>query len=374
MGKRELLLILGFVAAGTLVYHLTAPASDPNQRSGWSALVDNVRREVRGHSASVEIVKTDTHPIGPGTGEVRLAPGTPEVTVEGEDREDIASELKVWSNGYDDREARSLAEQTVLKFSEAGGSAVFSVTYPEPGRQRATLTLRVPSRLRVHLARATRNQRIAGVAAVEAPDLRGNSSIERIAGRVAVSHRGGDVSIVDVGSLKMTTQGSEARVERVRGEVALQLRSGELRGSALVGPVEVDSTTADLTLDQLEGTRGPIRINAVSGRVRLRGLASEARVDGRNADLEIALVRAAPVTIYSEGEDVEVIPPVGGYTLDASVTDGQLNVADGSIEVEAVEGEQRAAGAIRGGGATLTLRVTRGDLRIRALETAAIAR
>jgi hypothetical protein len=374
MGKRELLLIVGFVILGAVVYQATAPATAPSQRSHWSTLVDHIRRGIRGDRASVEITKTDTHPLSAGTTEVRIASGTPQITIVGEERQDIASEMRVWSNGIDDTEAKGLAEQTVLKYSEAGESAVFSVTYPDPGTQRATVTLKVPSRLRVYLVRAVQRQSISDVAAVEAPDLRGNTSIRNVAGRVAITHRGGDLSIADVGSLKLSTRGSDARVERVRGEALLQLQSGELNGAELTGPIEIDATAAEVTLEKLGTTRGPIRINANAGRLRLHELGADARVDGRNADLEITMARAATIAIYSEGEDMDVTPPPGGYALDASVTDGQLTVADGSLQVDPAEREQRAAGAIRGGGPTLTLRATRGDIRVRARESTEVER
>lgn len=379
MGKRELLLIVGFVMVAAVVYQATAPPADPDRRDTWSTVINHIRREIRGNRASTEVVKSDVHPLDPGTIEVRLTPsratGNPQLAVVGEDREDIASVLQVWSNGYDEAEAKTLAEQTSLKYSQAGGSAIFTVTYPEPGSQRATLTLKVPSRLRVHVAgRAAQRQSIRGVAGVEAPDLRGNTTIENISGRVAVTHRGGEISIVDVGSLKLTTRGSDTRLEGVRGDIALQVQGGELRGTGLAGPIEIDASASDVTLDKLESTGGPIRINATAGRVTLRGLGTEARIDGRNADLEIDVARAAPITIYSEGEDVEITPPPGGYTLDATVTDGELTVADGSIEVAPVDREQRAAGPVRGGGAQLTLRVTRGDVRVRTRELTRVER
>ena len=366
MGKRELLLIVGFVILGAVVYQATAPAAGPDQRSTWATILDHVRREVRGNRSSVEITKTDTHPIAAATTEVRLALRSSDVTIVGEDRADIASELEVWSNGYDDNEARSLAEQTVLKFSEAGGSAVFAIDYPDPGTQRATLTLRVPAHLRVHVARATQRQTISGVAAVEAGELRGETTIRQVPGRVTATHRSGDLVIEDVGQLKLTLRGSDARLERVRGDIMLQMQSGELRGSDLGGPIEIESNGTEIALERLENTRGPIRVNASGGRVTLRGVGSETRIDSRNADVEIALGRPAPVTIYSEGEDVEVTPPPGGYTLDAIVTDGQFSAADAAIKVKAVEREQRASADVRGGGAALTLRVTRGDVRLRA--------
>ena len=80
--------------------------------------------------------------------------------------------------------------------------------------------------------------------------------------------------------------------------------------------------------------------------------------------MEVSMGAAAPVTIYSTGEDIDVTPPASGYTLDAVTTDGRISIDDGSIAPSG-ETDQRAAGAVRGGGPSLTLRVTRALINIR---------
>ena len=72
----------------------------------------------------------------------------------------------------------------------------------------------------------------------------------------------------------------------------------------------------------------------------------------------------APVTIYNTGENIVVTAPPGGYALDAVATEGRLTLEDGNFK-PAGEGEQRVTGAVRGGGPTLTLRATRGEIRVR---------
>jgi hypothetical protein len=333
----------------------------------WSTVIDNIRREVRGNQFTAEITKTATHPVSDAATEVRLGPGAAEqLIIIGEDRADIASELQIWSNGYDETEAKSLAGQVVLRTNQAGTGASFSVQYPQPGSQRAKLILKAPSRLRVQVTRAGRSQSISGVAAVEADDLRGETTIRRIAGRVSGSHRAGDLVIDDVGSVKLATRGSDARIERVRGELSLETQSGELRGGALLGPIEIEANDTEIALERLEKVRGTIRVNASGGRVVLRGIASETRVDARHAEVEAALASPAAVTIQSDNEDVEITPPPGGFTLDAVATEGRIEAPPGTIAVEAGEREQRAAGDVQGGGAVLSVRVTHGDLRLRA--------
>src|SRR5690606_26198484 len=103
MGKRELLLILAFVVIGTVVYQLTA-SPKPGRSLGDSIgeIVDEIRRDVRGRPASAEITRNATHPVPPEAAELRITMQNTPVTIVGEDRADIATELWVRSNGVDE--------------------------------------------------------------------------------------------------------------------------------------------------------------------------------------------------------------------------------------------------------------------------------
>lgn len=366
MGKRELLVIAAFVVLGAIVYQVTAPAADPNRVSPWSAALDHIRREIRGNPGSAEVVRTDTHALSKETAEIRLTgQGSGQLTIIGEDRQDVASELRVWSNGVDDAEAKRLAEETALKVSEAGGSLTFAIRHPEPGRQRSTLTLRVPARLRAHVGRTGERLAVSGIESLEVLDVRGEATIGGIRGRVSLTQRGGDLSITNVGALRLSVNGCDVRLQDILGDATLQARAGEIRAVGMAGPIELEANSTDVTIENMQKTKGPIRINAVAGRVTLRGLAAEARVDARHADLEIAIDRAAPIAIYTDGEDLHVTPPAGGYVADALATNGQLTFEDGGMGVEKSDREQRAAGSVRGGGPTLTLRATNADIVVR---------
>jgi hypothetical protein len=87
-------------------------------------------------------------------------------------------------------------------------------------------------------------------------------------------------------------------------------------------------------------------------------------VDGRNTGIKIAFERAAPLTVYSTSDDIRVTPAPGGYTLDATATDGHINVEDAALKPSGDDREQRVSGAVRGGGPTMMLRATRADITI----------
>lgn len=375
MGKRELLLILGFIAAGAVVYQLTAPPS----RSGDSVLsagrriLDEIRREVRGRPASAELTTAATHPVPPGITELRVMLRNSPVTIIGEDRSDIASELWVRSNGLDEAEAKRLAGRAELKVEPAGPTVSVAVTLPEEGSQRVRLGLRVPSGMLVQFGQMNSAIEVTGVQGVEVELARGETTVRQIAGRVGIAHRGGKLIVEDVGSVRVDTRGSEVRLARVAGETVLEIQSGDVRAGELLGAIDIEAENGDVTLEHLQKTRGPLRIRTLDGSLTIRGLRAEARIDARETDIDLTLDEAAAVAVFSTGERIQLTAPPGGFTLDAVAAEGTISVAE-SLAAElpvrdapAVK-EQRAAGQVRGGGPTITLRATRGEIRVNARE------
>jgi hypothetical protein len=368
MGKRELLLIAAFAILGTIVYQFTAPPPAPGERSfSPGRIIESLRREIHGRPASAEKTTTSIHAIEASVSELRVRRTGGELTVTGENRADMAADLWVHSNGYDDAEAQQLVRESTLKLERAGNRLIAEVVFPVGGRQRGRLHLKVPARLRVILE-STAGPKITNVAEVELIDTRGEAQLHKIARRVTGNHRGGTILVADSGALKLTVSGSDVRAERIKGDLSITTRSGDLNVSEPVGPIDIDSNGTDVTLDHLEKTTGMLHIKAVSGSIVVKGLRTEGRIDVREAKVDVIVERAAPLAIYSEGEDpVSLTPPAGGYTLDAVTRNSRITVAEDVVPVVATNGqEQRAAGAVKGGGPIITIRTARGPITVRA--------
>jgi len=374
MGKRELLLIVAFAVVGVIVYQVTAPAPPAGSRQVTAGgILEKMRRTVRGNRASAELTTTHTQAIDAAVTEVRLRLGSATLVIEGEDRADVAVEMLAWSNGYDEAEAQSLAKQTVLKLDPAGTSLIATIKFPEPGSQRATVKMKVPSRLRIRID-GSGPATVSNVSSVEMAAARGTTSISRVQGTVSGMHRSGELALSQIGSIKLTTQNSDVKIVTVK-DLAMTIRGGEVRAEGVTGVIELESTQADLTLEKLEGTSSPVRVNANGGTVTIRGLSTEARVDGRNTGIDIIMDRAASVAIYNEGDqEIEFTPPPGGYKVDALVRDGRLTPPEVLTKLGLTatasddNKEVRASGSIAGGGPTITLRATRGDIVLRSRE------
>jgi len=380
MGKRELLLAVGFVLFGLVVYQFTAPPPDPTARGfSISRIIEGIRKEVRGRPESAEITHTFTKPAPDTLKEIRIRMPIGGIAVTGEDRADIQAELNVRSNGYDKGEAEKLAKATTLTFDEAAGVLIVSLNVPAEGTQRPKLRLKVPARLGVRIDEKNGELTITNVALVTMGVTRNTTTVNNIPGAVTLTQRGSTATITDIGSLKLTTAaGAKVRVAKVRGDTMLSLGTGEFRGESLTGGLEVDCNSTDVQFDKLEGLKGPVRVNASLGKVALAGLKTDARIDGRETEIRVSMAAPAPLAIYNDGDEpIELTVPPGGFRVDALSVNGKVTV-DGELEKAGLrvnappEGapaenrrEVRVNGAVAGGGPAITLRAVRGDIALR---------
>lgn len=376
MGKRELVIAALFIVAGFVVYQVTAPPPDPS-RGGFSLrrMADEIRREIRGQRETAETTFTATRPVAASVTELRLVFPVGEITIVGEDRDDVAAEMHVRSTGYDAAEAERLAKASILEFDAAGELMIVTGKFPVEGRQTPTLKLRIPNRLGVRMDDKGSPLEISDVASVVVGSGRARTTVQRIAGEVTLTQRGSQVTVTDVGSLKLTTMsGADARVSRVRGDSTFSLQTGELMAEDLGGRVDVESRSAELQFDKLQNVSGGIRINANLGEVVMLGLGAETRIDGRRTEIRIEHAGGAPLAVYNEGETIELTVPAVGFTMDARATGGRITVdpalADAGLDAsnaadEAAPAETRVTGTVRGGGPAITLRATRGDIVLR---------
>jgi hypothetical protein len=367
MGKRELLLIIAFIFLGAVVYQIAAPAG-PERQGGFSLsrMIDELRREMRAHSAEAEHASDTSIPLERGAAEVRVQ-AVARLSILGEERADIAAALRVHSTGADTAEAKALAERSLLKVDQTGGIVSIRIDYPREGRQRGELTLKVPRRLAVRLEGSAGRAELRDVGTVHLSGARGEVTIARLGGELRGTFQGGRLRLEQgVGLVKLTARRAEIEIDKVAGDAAFDLSGGSLRATRIGGRLELDINRADVEIDEIGGA---IKVNAAEGMLDLAGITREARIDGRGTELVLELAAPAPITAFTSGETLTLRLPPGGVTIDATATNGALRLPEAGlpdVRVDNLDGEeQRARGPVRGGGPTLSLRVTRGDIIIR---------
>jgi hypothetical protein len=371
MGKRELVLIAVFVVLGIGLYEVTAPPPPPGSEGvSLSGIFRNIQRTVHGSRDTASADSAQTVPVDANVKELRVSFARwNDMTVAGEDRTDIAAEMHATARGFNPTEAKAAAEATSLKLERVGDALVVSLDN-SPARAlprnsnigQLSIVLKVPRRLTLRMEPHTGRLIVGKLAGADIMGSRGETRVIGFTGRVALTHSGGSLEIEDVPSLKLNARNTHGTVKHVNGPMAVDSMGGDLTISDVVGPLEIESRNSDIRIDGSKGLQGPLRVNATGGEIRIEGLRTEARLDGRNTAIEVTLAAPAPVTIHNLGA-IRVTAPPAGYTLDAVTTEGRINVDDGEIK-PSEGGDQHAAGPVRGGGPTLTLRATRGGITV----------
>ena len=317
MGKRELLLIVAFVIVGSRRLSGHRAAAGP-----WRAqLLARARSSSRSGAKSAataprpKMTTTSTHPLDAGVTELRIVVRTrrdhrsPARTAR-----DIAAELQVHSNGYDEAEAaaagrgdgaqdrpgRQPADRRAVEFPRPG----------QPARQAASEDpVAPPGHARTRAPQPRRHQRRRR----RAHELARRSEIERSPAGCPAPIGAARLRITDSGSVEAHDgrQRRAGRTDHGRG-LAQHARRGPERQRARRRRSTSTRTAPTSSLEKLEKTTGIVRINAVQGSVTVKGLRTEGRIDVRERRRGRGRrSRGAARDLQRRRRHVELTPPAG---------------------------------------------------------------
>lgn len=364
MGKRELLIIVAFVAIGAVAFELTAPPAPEGRGFSLSRWWQSARRGMRGNNFLASNTETGEIPLTPAVTELRVSGLNRGIHIVGEeDRKTISYELHVESNGPDQATATEYAKRSTLKQDDLGSSLALSVSNPVAGTQWNALVLRVPARLTVRTDGS--GAEISGVTSVDLQQVQGTVAVRSVSGAVTGSHRNGDLTITDVGSVDLSLSSSRAKISGVAKSLMLSGRNGRCEIAQSHGPVEIDEQTMDTRVNE---AAGPVRVSGTGGRTTITSPHQEVKVDCRRAEVEVLLDAPVPVTLLSTDETMRLTlegPPA--ITLDAVASEGgKIQLEDLEIPITSADGEYRCSRAFGGASAPkVMLRSARGNVVIR---------
>ena len=370
MGKRELLIIVGFVVIGVVAYQLTAPPAKEGEGFSISRIWRNTRRSVRGNAPIASHTATGTIAVGASVKQLRLMGLNRGIRITGERRADIAYELTVASSGPDEATALAWAKETRVVEDEVGEDLGLRVTYSDDGSQYGSIVLRVPARLAVRVDGSvgsapggTGGAHVSGVAGIEL-DATGSVTIESISGAVAGSHTNGELTLAGAATVNLRLDGSRARFTKVAQSLTLTARQTRCEISDSTGSVDVSGNGVTTTIRQ---HAGPIRVAGSGGRVTIDGPGDETRIDVRRTEVQVTLRTPATMTILTSDQPMRLLlagPPA--ITIDAVATDaGTITATEFGLSPETRSGESRLEHTFAGASPRrVTIRNQRGNIVI----------
>jgi hypothetical protein len=394
MGKRELLLLIGFLAFGFVVYQVTAPAPNPERESfSFSKFMGQLKAEMHGETAESSVTRTAT--AEPPAGSARLV--IPEyrgtLTLVGEDREDIAAELQAVVYGLDENQAEARAKNLALSLDKKHGDDLYTmIEWPSDAkrRPRLDLTVKLPTHVPVLLELRYGEANVRHLASIRFGEARGKVRITEV-DTVEGSFVNGDVEILKAGTVDLTLRRTPTRIEHVLHALKLEADHGDLWLRQVDGETTLKLERLDCDLEEL---KGPGTFDADHVKLEVTNIAAPVTVRARHTSVKATLARAVPMNIETSDEQLDVHTPEEGVTIDARVQDGQIRVTNQGEKDESekdekdkkdeqverddkqpndsvtkrslhARGEDHKQLKLHGGGPTVTLRNTRGDIVIR---------
>lgn len=185
-------------------------------------------------------------------------------------------------------------------------------------------------------------------------------------------------------NLNATTSGGDIIAESIRGNVIARTSGGNLKFDRVDGELDGRTSGGDIALTEgtaraklatsggnirVDRAGGPTDVSTSGGNVRLNSVAEliRARTSGGNVYAKIDGEIRSDTVLSTSGGDVTV--SVGedvAYFLDARTSGGDVEASGITIKIDSGGiGKSHLAGAVNGGGATLKLRTSGGDINIR---------
>jgi DUF4097 and DUF4098 domain-containing protein YvlB len=173
---------------------------------------------------------------------------------------------------------------------------------------------------------------------------------------------------------------SSVRVEGVKGGVELATSGGAIVSEAVRGTVSAATSGGRIALAEVAGDvraiaiEGRIHLTAVLGDVEARTIGGAIEIDGvsgsvhaktHGGSIRTRFLRVPSGRVETSGGAIEVaFPASAGAHLDAAANGGRVHVEHG-VGGPAIADSGRVVGAVNGGGPTLRLRATGGDIHVR---------
>jgi hypothetical protein len=193
-----------------------------------------------------------------------------------------------------------------------------------------------------------------------------------------------EVTVPSHYNLQLNTSGGDVRVASLRGNVRARTSGGDLEFARIEGDIDAGTSGGDIKLAEgtararlttsggdirVERAGGPTEASTSGGDITLDSVAQliSASTSGGNVRATLAEAPKQDASLSTSGGDIEVrISSGAAFRLDASTSGGNVRADGLTITLkEGGKGKNHLVGAVNGGGPTLRLRSSGGDVRIR---------
>jgi hypothetical protein len=179
---------------------------------------------------------------------------------------------------------------------------------------------------------------------------------------------GGDIAVASLsGNVKAHTSGGQLKFDRIDGEIDAATSGGDI--SLEEGTARASLSTSGGNI-RVKRAGGPTEVSTSGGDIDLESVADliGASTSGGNVKAVITGPIKRDTVLSTSGGDVRVKVAKGtAFELDASTSGGEVRAPGLTLTIDrGGVGKTRLGGAVNGGGSTLKLRSSGGDITIEA--------
>ncbi len=173
----------------------------------------------------------------------------------------------------------------------------------------------------------------------------------------------GALQVSHIGTLLTARTGSgDIHLNEVGGAPNVGTGSGSIRVEGIRGAASLETGAGDIELSQQAA--GDIKAQSGSGSIRLRGVNGAVRVGTGSGDIEVDGNPSAEWRLNTSSGSIRLaVNPAAHFTVNASTDSGSVHVAQ-AINLEDSLDRQHIVGTVNGGGPTLRLTTSSGDITI----------
>jgi DUF4097 and DUF4098 domain-containing protein YvlB len=236
-------------------------------------------------------------------------------------------------------------------------------------------------------------------AAVVVSTRYGDVSIVGREGNLDITSQHGDVTTTDInGKVSLNLDHSSARISQIASDVSIQGRSNDVSIEDVKGAVHLDgefmesvklakisqpvifkSSRTDMDFSRLDGDLdldsgdlqasdiiGPLRLTTRSKDIRLTGVSGDVRLQDENGSVELRMNKMGSMQVDNRKGDIQIyLPDKAGFQVDARARNGEVETDFDQLKIDNSNDQALATGTVGAGGPHLVVNNEHGTIEIR---------
>ena len=236
-------------------------------------------------------------------------------------------------------------------------------------------------------------------AAVVASTRYGDVSVTGREGNLEITSQHGDVNTTDItGKVSLNLDHSSARISQISSDVSITGRANDVsiedvKGAAhldgefmesvklakISQPVTFKSSRTNMDFFRLDGDLdldsgdlqasdliGPLRLNTRSKDIRLTGVSGDVRMEDENGSVELRMNKLGSIQVENRKGDIQLyLPDKAGFQLEAHARNGEIETDFDQLKIDNSNDQAVATGTIAGGGPHVVVSNEHGTIEIR---------